>query len=48
MNIYLLYSLIKNFLCLDNYIWMQYYLECVQLLLKVGVNLNFDEVKYEK
>ena len=47
-NTYPLYSLIKNSLCLDNYTWTQYYLECVQILLHAGADPNFDEAKYEK
>lgn len=47
-NTYPLYSLIKNSLCLDNYTWTQYYMDCVQLLLQAGANPNFDEAKYER
>ncbi|XP_061196460.1 uncharacterized protein LOC133204736 [Saccostrea echinata] len=47
-NTYPLYSLIKNSLCLDNYTWTQYYLKCVQMLLKSGADPNFDEVQYER
>lgn len=47
-NTYPLYSLLRNSLCAHDYINTQYYLACLQLLLKANANPNFDEVQHER
>lgn len=47
-NTFPIYSLLRNSLCIRDYIHTRYYIECLKLLLKNGADPNFDEVKYEK
>ncbi|KAK3083094.1 hypothetical protein FSP39_013839 [Pinctada imbricata] len=47
-NTYPLYSLIRNSVCVHNYVFTQYYIESMRVLLKNGADPNFDEMAYER
>ncbi|KAK3576690.1 hypothetical protein CHS0354_024298 [Potamilus streckersoni] len=46
-NTYPLYSLIRNSLCIHDYVNTRHYLNCVRILLDAGADPNFDEVEAE-
>ena len=46
-NTYPLYSLIKNALCIHDYVNTRHYIMCMRILLEEGADPNFDEVVHE-
>lgn len=47
-NTYPMYSLIKNALCVHDYINTRHYVMCLRLLIEAGADPNFDEAEHEK
>ena len=47
-NTYPLYSLIKNALCVHDYVNTRHYVMCLRILIDAGADPNFDETKREK
>lgn len=47
-NTYPLYSLIKNALCVHDYVNTRHYVMCLRILIEAGADPNFDETKREK
>lgn len=47
-NTYPMYSLIKNALCIHDYVNTRHYVMCLRLLIEAGADPNFDEVSHEK
>ena len=47
-NTFPLYSLIQNAICVHNYVWTQYYLDCMKILVKGGADPNFNEITFER
>ena len=47
-NTYPLYSLVKNSLCLHDYVNTRHYIMCMRILIDAGADPNFDEVEHEK
>ncbi|KAL5016894.1 hypothetical protein ScPMuIL_006483 [Solemya velum] len=47
-NTYPMYSLLRNSLSYHGFKCVQYYLQCLKLLLKAGADPNFNEVRQEK
>lgn len=45
---YPLYTLITHSFCFHDYIFTEYYIECMKLLLENGADPNFDEVRFER
>ena len=46
-NTYPLYSLIKNSLCIHDFVNTRHYIMCLRILLEEGADPNFDEVEHE-
>ena len=46
-NTYPLYSLVKNALCIHDYVNTRHYIMCMRILLEEGADPNFDEVIHE-
>lgn len=47
-NTYPLYSLIKNALCVHDYVNTRHYVMCLRVLIEAGADPNFDETEREK
>ncbi|WAR01874.1 hypothetical protein MAR_008432 [Mya arenaria] len=47
-NTYPMYSLIKNSVCIHDYVNTRHYVFCLRMLVEAGADPNFDETQHEK